>query len=372
VRRTLAGVALAGIWRARTRAVLSVALMAAAAFLLTSVTAFESAPGAGDMKPPSATGGYQMMITTQIPLPADLQTPAGRKLLGVPEEPVFGAACFTALRVKAGDDISCLNMTRPTSATLVGVPAELLERLAVAKRGGQVAGDAIAAAVDAQTAEYILHAGLGERVPESTIGRPIVIQTLLADSIFQSDALIPEADFRQAFPSVTRPSLILVDCPPASVPELRKILRASLDDFGVTVETTTQRLAAYHAVADSYIAAFQFLGALALLVGTLGLVVVLARNVIQRRAELALLQALGFTRGRIALLLIIEHGLLLALGLALGIGTALLATLPQFRQVHLAPVAASTGIILGTGLIVLTAAARASTGRLTPAALRQE
>jgi hypothetical protein len=312
-----------------------------------------------------------LMITTQIPLPADLGTAAGRKLLGVPEEAVVGAARFTALRVKAGDDISCLNMTRPTSATLVGVPAEVLQRLAVAKRGAEVTG-AIGAAVDAQTAEYILHAGLGERVPEGTISRPIVIERLLADSIFQSYALIPEEDFRREFPAVTRASLVLVDCPPPSVPELRKILRSSLDDFGVTVETTAERLAAYHAVADSYIAAFQFLGALALLVGTLGLVVVLARNVIQRRAELALLGALGFTRGRVTLMLVIEHGMLMGLGLALGIGTALLATLPQIRQVHMVPVAVSTGVILGTGLIVLSAAARAATRLLTPAALRQE
>ena len=44
------------------------------------------------------------------------------------------------------------------------------------------------------------------------------------------------------------------------------------------------------------------------LVGTLGLVVVLARNVIQRRAELALLLALGFTRHRITLMLVIVVG----------------------------------------------------------------
>jgi putative ABC transport system permease protein len=370
VRHTLVAIAAAGIFRQRTRALLCVALMAAASFLLTSVTAFQSAP-AEAAKPPSPTGGYQLLITTQIPLPADLQTPAGRKLLGVPEDPLFAAACFTPLHVQPGDDISCLNMTRPTSATLVGAPPEVFQRLAVARRGPGVPS-AIPAAVDQQTAEYILHAGLGQPVPQTATLRPIIIDTLLADSIFQSYALIPDQDFRQAFPGITRSSLILVDCPPTSVPELQRLLRTHLDDFGVTVETPAQRLAAYHAVADSYIAAFQFLGSLALLVGALGLVVVLARNVIQRRAELALLQALGFARARIALLLIIEHGLLLILGLALGTLSALLATAPQIRQVHPLPVAAAIAIILAAGLVVLTAAARLATRRLTPAALRQE
>jgi ABC-type lipoprotein release transport system permease subunit len=372
VRQTLVAVAAAGILRQRTRSVLCVALMAAATFLLTSVTAFESEP-TEPTKPPSSTGGYQLMITTQIPLPADLQTPAGRKLLGVPEDPLFAATCFTSLRVKAGDDISCLNMTRPTSATLVGVPPDVLQRLAVTAHGPRtLAADGIPAAVDEQTAQYILHTGIGDRLPESATTRPIVVDSLLADSIFQSYALIPEADFRQAFPAVTRCSLILVDCPPPSVPALRDILRRSLDDFGVTVETTTGRLAAYHAVADSYIAAFQFLGALALAVGALGLVVVLARNVIQRRSELALLAALGFTRGRVTLMLVIEHGLLLLLGLALGVATALLAMAGQIRQVHIAPVAGAIGIILALGLLVLAAAAQLAMRRLSPAALRQE
>ncbi len=371
VRHTLLAVAAAGILRQRTRAVLCVALMASASFLLTSVTAFQSVPTA-PTAPPSPTGGYQLIITTQIPLPADPQTPAGRKLLGLPDDPLLASATFTSLLVQPGDDISCLNMTRPTSATLVGAPAAVLERLAVTQRGPAPQGDAIPAAVDQQTAQYILHTSLGQPLPAANVTRPIVITRLLADSIFQSYALIPEDDFRQAFPAVTRSSLILVDCPPAAVPQLQTILRASLDDFGVTVETTTQRLAAYHAVADSYIAAFQFLGGLALLVGALGLVVVLARNVIQRRAELALLQALGFPRPRITLMLVLEHGLLLLTGLTLGVLTALLATAPQIRQVHLLPVAVAAGIILATGLLVLTTTARLAMRQLTPAALRQE
>jgi putative ABC transport system permease protein len=371
VRQTLLAIAAAGIFRQRTRAALCVALMAASSFLLTSVTAFQSSSTA-PTQPPSPTGGYQLLITTQIPLPADPQTPAGRKLLGIPEDPLFTNTRFTPLLVQPGDDISCLNMTRPTSATLVGVPSEVLSRLAIAQASYTTPKDAIPAAVDQQTAQYILHAGLGQPVPQTATGQPIIIQTLLTDSIFQSYALIPESDFRRSFPNVTRSSLILVDCPPTDVPALQRLLRTHLDDFGVIVETPAQRLAAYHAVADSYITAFQLLGGLALLVGTLGLVVVLARNVIQRRAELALLQALGFARSRITLLLVLEHGLLLIVGLALGTLTALLATAPQIRQVHPLPVAAAIAIILAAGLIVLASAARFATRQLTPSALRQE
>ena len=371
-RQTLFAIAAAGMLRQRTRAILCVALMSAAVFLLVSVTAFQSSPGA-PTPPPSPTGGYQLIITTQIPLPADLQTPAGRKLLGVPENTLFDAAQFTPLRVGQGDDISCLNMMQPISATLVGVPPEVLKRLQVADRAPRPPGtDAIAAAVDEQTAQYILHAGLGEPVPQLATPRPVMIDTLLTDSIFQSYALIPEQEFARVFPQVTGSALVLVDCPPASVQPLRDLLRRNLDDFGVTVETTPQRLAAYHAVADSYIAAFQFLGVLGLMVGALGLVVVLARNVIQRRAELALLQALGFTRGRVTLMLVIEHGSLLLLGLLLGVAAALVAVTPQIGEVRIAPVAGATGIILLTGLMVLAVAARLATGRLTPAALRQD
>ena len=54
------------------------------------------------------------------------------------------------------------------------------------------------------------------------------------------------------------------------------------------------------AVQNTYLETFQSLGALGLLLGTLGLATVQFRSVLERRQELALMRAAGFRRGRLA------------------------------------------------------------------------
>ena len=60
------------------------------------------------------------------------------------------------------------------------------------------------------------------------------------------------------------------------------------------VVDTRARLASYHQVENTYLATFQALGALGLLLGTLGVGAVLARNVLERQREWGLLRAVGY------------------------------------------------------------------------------
>ena len=76
---------------------------------------------------------------------------------------------------------------------------------------------------------------------------------------------------------------------------------------------------------NTYLDIFQALGGLALLLGSVGLGVVVLRNVLERRGELALLQAVGFRKGSLHWLVLAEHGGLLVLGLIGGMVSALLA-----------------------------------------------
>ena len=71
-------------------------------------------------------------------------------------------------------------------------------------------------------------------------------------------------------------------------------LESRLADFGFDAEPAAARLAAFHRVENTYIATFQTLGALGLLLGTLGLGAVLVRNAFEQRRELALLRAVGY------------------------------------------------------------------------------
>ncbi len=66
-----------------------------------------------------------------------------------------------------------------------------------------------------------------------------------------------------------------------------------------------------------------------MVLGTFGLAAVMIRNILERRRELGLLSALGFAGGRLQQLIAMEHLALLLVGLVIGIGASLMASLPQ-------------------------------------------
>ena len=72
-------------------------------------------------------------------------------------------------------------------------------------------------------------------------------------------------------------------------------LESTLAEEGFDVVDAREQLAQFLAVQNTYLSTFQSLGALGLLLGTIGLAVVQLRSVLERRGELALMRAGGFT-----------------------------------------------------------------------------
>ena len=107
------------------------------------------------------------------------------------------------------------------------------------------------------------------------------------------------------------------------------------------------RLKSYLDVQNTYLATFQALGGLGLLLGTLGLAVVLLRSVWERRGELALLRALGFRQSTLGWLVFAENAWLLALGVGFGCIAAIVAVAPF--------IASQGGDLLHPSLFVLIA-----------------
>jgi putative ABC transport system permease protein len=69
-----------------------------------------------------------------------------------------------------------------------------------------------------------------------------------------------------------------------------------------------------------------------LLLGSVGLAIVVARNVLERRSEFGLLEAVGFRARALRRLVFAEHRWLIVCGLGIGIGSALVAVWPHLRQ----------------------------------------
>ena len=164
-----------------------------------------------------------------------------------------------------------------------------------------------------------------------------------------------ERPFVRLFPEWDGYRFFLADAPIVQTPELTELLESRLSDFGVDVASTPDRLAGFHRVEYTYLSTFQMLGGLGLVLGTLGLGAILLRNVLERRRELALLRALGYTQSDFLTMVVAENVLLLVGGLIIGTFCALVAIAPMFLdrggRLPFDTLALLLVGVLGTGLL---------------------
>ena len=156
----------------------------------------------------------------------------------------------------------------------------------------------------------------------------------LAPSIFQGNVLIASDRFLEQFPESSGTQVFLVDGMLSDTAMISSELNRGMRDLGWDMTLTADRLAEFNSVSNAYLSIFMVLGALGLLVGTFGLVVVLWRSIMERRQEIALLKAVGYRRREIRRLVIREYMILLLMGIGTGFVTAIVATLPSILNAH--------------------------------------
>ncbi|MHC4214978.1 MAG: FtsX-like permease family protein, partial [Planctomycetota bacterium] len=146
----------------------------------------------------------------------------------------------------------------------------------------------------------------------------ILLVAGLNNSILQGSLVISESQFIKRFPSETGYRAFLIDTPQERTEQTAKQLSAGLIDFGLELTDTTKRLAAFNAIEHTYLSIFQLLGGLGMMLGSIGLGLVVLRNMLDRRGELAMLRALGFNMQSIKQMVIYEHSGLMLFGLTSG------------------------------------------------------
>ncbi len=111
--------------------------------------------------------------------------------------------------------------------------------------------------------------------------------------------------------------------------EIEQALENRLSDIGFDASDAGQVLSGMMAVQNTYLRTFQSLGGLGLLLGTIGLAIAQLRNVLERRNELAVMRAIGFSQRRLASMVMGETASLLLLGIGCGVLCAVIAVLPH-------------------------------------------
>lgn len=375
----------------RSRAI--IILLASGSFLIASIGIFRLDATTGQHLRASGTGGFAFVGESALPVIQDLNTSAGRDFYNL-DAKLLTNATFVPLRLREGDDASCLNLNRAQKPRLLGLnPDDLAQRKAFTFAGVEtqsaqqpwlllnqkLANDEIPAIADANSIQWALGKKLGDTLPytdEQGRVRRIRLVGAVANSILQGSLIISEENFVSLFPSESGYRFFLVDASPTigstTLSDLSKHLTRSLQDHGLELAPSVNRLNALNAVQNTYLNTFQILGGLGLLLGSLGLGLVVLRNVLERRTELGLLQALGVNRKRVLMLVLGEHGLLLTIGLVLGTFAACVAVLPAALTPG-APLPLGSlvltliGVGLFGGLATCTAALYALRGRLIDA-----
>jgi hypothetical protein len=405
-----------------TRSLLTAGLLAASAFLIVAVESFRREPARDFLKPDGGSGGFALLAESDVPIYRDLNQGDGRqeilnalqirfqeqpgtsakdvaKRLREVEQEVLEKTRIVSLRLRAGDDTSCLNLYQPGRPRLLGAPAELIARGGFAFAG--ILDDAtqqerenpwlllqrdtrqgIPVFGEQNSVTWMLGKKLGDVYEMSgehdEHGQPLRLRIvgLLKDSVFQSELVLAEASFLRLYPAQQGYNFFLIETPPALQEQTAGVLETALASRGFDVTGSADRLAGYLAVENTYLSTFQLLGGLGLVLGSLGLAVVLLRSVWERRGELALLQALGFRRKVLGWLVLAENLFLLGLGLLAGTLTALLSVAPHVLsgngQVPWLRLGLLLGLVVVVGLAAGSLALRATLRAPLLPALRRE
>jgi len=378
---SLSGLGQRNAARRRRRSIATVGMLACGSFMIASIGVFQKDATIDANIPTSGTGGFELMGEASIPVVHDMNDAANREDFYSIDEDIIKNVNFVPFRLRDGDQANCLNLNLAQEPRLLGVRPEMLlgkftiidtldgletgdnpwSILETARQTLNLTDDMVPVIADQSVMMWALSGGdpmkskkLGDTldyIDEHGNAFKVKFIAQLADSILQGNLIIPESDFIKRFPSESGYRVFLIDGPAVKIKEISDELNNAMENHGFEWVRTTQRLGELNAVQNTYLKTFQVLGGLGLLLGSLGLGVVVMRNVQERKSELALLRAIGFEKNSIKRFVLIEYISLLIGGLLIGTIAAGLAVLPAMLSPTADAPYALLGLTLGSVLL---------------------
>jgi len=339
------------------------------------------------------SGGYLLWCENTIPVKEDLNTVSGRRSTGLDDEQLLNMNIVPAKR-SSGNDASCLNLNHIIAPPLLGIspddfisrqsfsfsnviPGNMFENpwqfLNVASENNTIYGIAD---------QTVLQWGLKIKPGDTLIlraenGQPlnIIMAAGLKSSVFQGNVLVGMDNFIKYFPSVSGSSVLLVDGKPELADLYKSTLNERLENYGINIEYTADRLASFYEVTNTYLSVFGVFGAFGMITAIAGLGFVLLRNYNHRKREFALMLATGFPVKNIRMLILSEQIKILFAGVTAGVISAIIATLPSVTMSPDIPwlfLISMVLAILVTGLAALIISVRTVTNDSLTVSLRKE
>ena len=336
----------ATLYAGKKQAILSFLALATGVFIVFSV-GLNRKGFADSSQLRTGTGGYALWSESSVPIYHSMATQAGREKLSLTDLPP-DTEILQCLRYSA-DDASCLNLNKVKNSTVLGVEMNALsasdfqieqslypvDRKAFFEQM-QVRKDSVyPALVDATVLTWGLGLSLGDTLwYEGDNGQRVAIQLAgtLSNSVFQGNILIDQALFREIWEETTGSEVFLLKVDETKKEEVKSLLSQALNEYGVRIFTTNDRLRQFNTVTDTYLTIFLTLGCLGLLLGIMGFVIVIRKNLSMRLWEINMYRTLGFADKRIEQLFYKENLLVPLYALATGVISALVGVSSTFMN----------------------------------------
>lgn len=338
---TITHLARLNIARRPTRSLVVVGSLAAGLFLVVSVTAFQKHGGGDWQKRSAPSGGFAFWIETTTPVHRSSASDSTADILNLGEERTK-LGDILPFRIGAGDDASCFNLNSVTRPRLLATDTTALDQrgsFTIKSTAPGIEptwkslreGDALRAFIDETTLMWVLKKKPGDRIDytdEQGNTFQIEIAGTLTGSVFQGSFIVDEQRYLERFPSTGGYQLFLAETS-NDLTETRNILQRALTDLGATVTTTSERLAAFNSVENTYISIFNVLGGLGVILGAAGLGIITARNLAERKNEFTQLYQIGISRKIIRSLIVRETRQFILWAIGIGLLAAIISILPS-------------------------------------------
>jgi len=330
------------------RSLATAGMLASGCFVVFSVSAMKEdfSVQAGERR--SGTGGFRLYAESSIVIPQDLNDDRARKEYRLTDKSALAGVTFFSVRVHEGDDASCLNLNQSLTPPLLGVDGAKLASLGAfaAPETWKLLEERLPDGVvpglvaDSATAMWKLKKKVG---PDGDLldfrderGEPFRVKLVGALpsrlSVLQGRLLISHTHFTRLYPGEGGYRTFLIDAPAGREEAVISYLSQRLESKGFDLVPSVDRLKEFYVVESSYLQMFMVLGGLGLLLGTAGMGVLVLRHVMERRGELALLRAVGYSKDQAAGVVRAEHHFLVFIGLATGTIASALAVGPSALQ----------------------------------------
>ncbi len=295
----------------------------------------------------TGTGGFTLWCESAVPVYYNMSTKEGKEKLSLADLP-DDTEILQCLRYSA-DDASCLNLNKVTTPTVLGLDMNALatsdfqieqniyalDRDEAFEQIQVQAGNVYPALVDATVLTWGLMMNVGDTLwYENGRGQtiPILLAGTISNSIFQGNILIDRNLFSEIWEETTGSEVFLLKTKETEKEEAKALLSQALNEYGVRVSTTNERLQQFNTVTDTYLTIFLTLGGLGLLVGIMSFIIVIRKNLAVRRREIDLYRTLGFTDKKIEQILYKENLFVPLYAIATGVISSLIGVSITFMN----------------------------------------